>query len=256
MSTRTKEHVPEGYCEIIEGQASMLYDNKEAVFYNKVQVLNRDLSCQVIRLFAEHLSRETEEKISKKQARAEALAAEKGDATVRPTRLAPFDGLRVLDALAATGLRSVRYLKEVPGVKHVTINDLLPEATAQAQRNCERNSVDPGSYTIHTGDAVSLMHVHKDAAVEDPSRRPFDVIDLDPYGTAVPFLDAAVQAVADGGLLAVTCTDSPVLCGSYPETCYAKYGSVPLKNKYVHEQVFLGISSSLLRGFPFPVKSL
>jgi tRNA (guanine26-N2/guanine27-N2)-dimethyltransferase len=30
------------------------------------------------------------------------------------------------------------------------------------------------------------------------SRR-FDCIDLDPYGTAVPFLDAAIGAVADGG---------------------------------------------------------
>lgn len=27
----------------------------------------------------------------------------------------------------------------------------------------------------------------------------FDVIDLDPYGSAVPFLDAAIGAVNDGG---------------------------------------------------------
>lgn len=28
----------------------------------------------------------------------------------------------------------------------------------------------------------------------------FDCVDLDPYGTAVPFLDAAIGAVADGGM--------------------------------------------------------
>ena len=28
----------------------------------------------------------------------------------------------------------------------------------------------------------------------------FDVIDLDPYGTAVPFLDAAMQSISDGGI--------------------------------------------------------
>ena len=28
----------------------------------------------------------------------------------------------------------------------------------------------------------------------------FDCIDLDPYGSAVPFLDAAIGAVADGGM--------------------------------------------------------
>ena len=27
----------------------------------------------------------------------------------------------------------------------------------------------------------------------------FDVIDLDPYGSPTPFLDSALQAVADGG---------------------------------------------------------
>jgi hypothetical protein len=54
--------------EIVEGQASMLYDKKEVVFYNKVQVscddsvqcsltlaqvLNRDLSIQVISHFSQ-----------------------------------------------------------------------------------------------------------------------------------------------------------------------------------------------------------
>lgn len=54
-----------------------------------------------------------------------------------------------------------------------------------------------------------------------------DVVDLDPYGTAAPFIDTAVQAVKDGGevqffrmirnthlrtgLLCVTCTDLAVL---------------------------------------------
>lgn len=30
-------------------------------------------------------------------------------------------------------------------------------------------------------------------------KRRVDVVDLDPYGTASPFIDAAVQAVTDGG---------------------------------------------------------
>lgn len=41
----------------------------------------------------------------------------------------------------------------------------------------------------------------------------FDVIDLDPYGSPAIFLDGAVQAIRDGGLLLVTCTDMAVLCG-------------------------------------------
>lgn len=55
-----------------------------------------------------------------------------------------------------------------------------------------------------------LMYAHRADRV--------DMIDLDPYGTAAPFLDSAIQAVSDGGLLAVTCTDMAVTAGhNYPE---------------------------------------
>ena len=37
------------------------------------------------------------------------------------------------------------------------------------------------------------------------------MIDLDPYGSAAPFLDGAVQAVESGGLLCITCTDMAAL---------------------------------------------
>jgi tRNA G26 N,N-dimethylase Trm1 len=44
----------------------------------------------------------------------------------------------------------------------------------------------------------------------------------DPYGTAAPFLDSAVQAIDEGGLLAITCTDKSILCGNYSETVSAQ----------------------------------
>lgn len=39
------------------------------------------------------------------------------------------------------------------------------------------------------------------------NKNKFDVVDVDPYGSPSPFVDAAVQCVADGGLLMVTATD-------------------------------------------------
>jgi len=66
-------------------------------------------------------------------------------------------------------------------------------------------------------------------------KRYFDVVDLDPYGTAVPFLESAIQAIADGGLLAVTCTDMAVLCARTPQVCFYKYGGAPLSKSYCHE---------------------
>jgi len=80
----------------------------------------------------------------------------------------------------------------------------------------------------------TLMYNHR----EERSR--VDVVDLDPYGTAAPFIDAAVQCINDGGqslfgqcfsqpdhlceikgLLCVTCTDLSVLATTnYPEKWY------------------------------------
>lgn len=66
-------------------------------------------------------------------------------------------------------------------------------------------------------------------------RNHFDVIDLDPYGTAIPFLESAIGCLANGGLLAVTFTDMAVLCARRPHVCSYKYGAAPLPNKYCHE---------------------
>jgi hypothetical protein len=40
-----------------------------------------------------------------------------------------------------------------------------------------------------------LMYSHS------PERNRVDVVDLDPYGTAAPFIDAAVQCITDGGMV-------------------------------------------------------
>ena len=47
----------------------------------------------------------------------------------------------------------------------------------------------------------SLMYNHR-----TPKDR-VEVVDLDPYGTAAPFVDAAVQCVSDGGtrILTISC---------------------------------------------------
>lgn len=51
------------------------------------------------------------------------------------------DGLRVLEALAASGLRSVRFALEVPGLHSVTANDFSARAAALIGRNAQFNGV-------------------------------------------------------------------------------------------------------------------
>jgi tRNA (guanine26-N2/guanine27-N2)-dimethyltransferase len=63
----------------------------------------------------------------------------------------------------------------------------------------------------------------------------FDAIDIDPFGSPAPFLDSAISAIRDGGLLALTATDMAPLCGVHPKACIRKYGGKPLRTEYCHE---------------------
>ena len=146
----------------------------------------------------------------------------------------------ILDALSATGLRALRYVQEIPFTTSVTANDLLPAATETINLNVQHNDL-TGKIVSTTGNALTHMYSlvgegadHKGR--QKPSKK-YDVIDLDPYGTAAPFLDAAVQSVRDdGGLLCVTCTDAGVWASNgYPEKAYSLYGGIPVKGPHSHE---------------------
>lgn len=49
----------------------------------------------------------------------------------------------ILDALSATGLRAVRYAKEIKSEQNIKVygNDILPAATAMIKKNADLNGV-------------------------------------------------------------------------------------------------------------------
>ncbi|KAK4125973.1 TRM-domain-containing protein [Parathielavia appendiculata] len=150
----------------------------------------------------------------------------------------------ILDALSASGLRALRYAHEIPFVTSVTANDILKAAAQAIERNAIHNGL-RDKINISVDDALAHMYdiiVRELRRVTLSKNKPgpsekYDIIDLDPYGSAAPFLDAAVQAVRDdGGLLCVTCTDSGIWASNgYPEKCYSLYGGIPVKGWYSHE---------------------
>ncbi|KAG0481384.1 hypothetical protein HPP92_012242 [Vanilla planifolia] len=138
-----------------------------------------------------------------------------------------LDAPKVLEALAASGLRALRYAREVDGIGPIIALDNDEESIKACKRNIKFN----GSTVCSKVEAY-----HADARVYMlTNQKKFDAVDLDPYGSPSVFLDSAVQSVADGGLLMCTATDMAVLCGGNGEVCYSKYGSYPLKGKYCHE---------------------
>ncbi|CAM8970922.1 unnamed protein product [Rhodiola kirilowii] len=136
-------------------------------------------------------------------------------------------GARVLEALSASGLRALRYAREVEDLGEVVALDNDKNSVEACRRNIRFNgSVASSKVKSELVDACIYMVSHP---------KEFDMVDLDPYGTPSVFLDSAVQSVVDGGMLMCTATDMAVLCGGNGEVCYSKYGSYPVKGKYCHE---------------------
>lgn len=138
---------------------------------------------------------------------------------------APFT---ILDALSATGLRALRYAKEIPFATSITSNDMSRNAVESIKLNVKHNKLED-TIKPNTGNAIAYMYSYCD-------KKGYDVIDLDPYGTAAPFIDAAIQAINDDGLLCVTCTDSAIFAShGYLEKTYSQYGGLPFKGESCHE---------------------
>lgn len=137
-------------------------------------------------------------------------------------------GLRVCEPLAGCGVRGIRFALEVEGTGRLVLNDINPHAAELVRHNCVRNRV-TGCTHIRTLDANTLLSIYA-----SPRRR-FDVVDIDPYGSPSHFLDSAVRALRNRGVLAVTATDTATLCGAYPDACLRRYGGKPLRTEYCHE---------------------
>ncbi|RDI71636.1 tRNA (guanine(26)-N(2))-dimethyltransferase [Halopelagius longus] len=133
-----------------------------------------------------------------------------------------------LDAMAASGIRGVR---AAAAGFDVTCADVEEEAVELARRNFERNDL-PGE-AVHR-DANALMH---DSV--------FDVVDLDPFGTPVPFADAAFANTRD--LVCVTATDTAPLCGAHQKSGIRKYSTLPQNTDYHSEMGLRVLLSAMVR---------
>jgi len=141
--------------------------------------------------------------------------------------------IKALDALSATGVRALRYTKETK--INTNANDANPKAFELIKKNAKLNNVE---MTITEEDANIVLRKNK-----------FDFIDIDPFGSPVPFLDSAARSFPKEGFLAVTATDTAPLCGTYPKVCLRRYGIKSFKSDYYNEMGIRILISSMIRAF-------
>jgi tRNA (guanine26-N2/guanine27-N2)-dimethyltransferase len=133
-----------------------------------------------------------------------------------------------LDATAASGIRGVRAGRDG---WVVTCCDTDADAAELCRRNLARNDIDGD---VRHRDANALLHEEY-----------FDVVDLDPFGTPMPFVDAAFRGTRD--LLCVTATDTAPLCGAHFESGVRSYSAVPRNTEYHAEMGVRVLLGALVR---------
>jgi tRNA (guanine26-N2/guanine27-N2)-dimethyltransferase len=135
--------------------------------------------------------------------------------------------LAIADPLAGSGIRALRFLKELPkgSIQEIAVNDSNPKFSSLFKQQLKRNKLGTKNVTIHQQDAVKFLLDSKG----------FDYIDIDPFGSPNSFLDAACKRIARDGILAVTATDTGALAGSFPDACRRKYWAEPMRNELMHE---------------------
>jgi tRNA (guanine26-N2/guanine27-N2)-dimethyltransferase len=139
------------------------------------------------------------------------------------------NGMQIADPLAGSGIRSIRFLKELEKgiILNLSLNDLSKDAVKNISKNMKLNGIRP--------DKERLRISNEDANLFLLNSTGFDYIDIDPFGSPCPFLDSAVKRISRGGILAVTATDTAALAGSSRNACLRKYWAEPMRNTLMHE---------------------
>lgn len=134
--------------------------------------------------------------------------------------------ISVLDGFSASGIRGLRYAKENPDVTIVTLLDIWKIAPKIIMKNARANKIKNAK--------VLNIDFNEYACSREVDA---DFIELDPFGSPVPFLNNAFYAFRrkKGGYLSITATDVAVLCGENTKACLKKYGAKNLRNEFTHE---------------------
>ncbi len=141
-----------------------------------------------------------------------------------------------LDALSATGVRGIRMAIE-SGV-NVTLNDRDRESYRIILENVKLNNLD---CEVLNRDANAIM-----------AERRFDYVDIDPFGTPVPFIDMALRSAR---ILGVSATDTATLYGRH-ERIERRY-LARIKGKGNHElglRVLLGYIARMAARFDLGIE--
>ncbi|MBD3882088.1 tRNA (guanine-N1)-methyltransferase [Phormidium tenue FACHB-886] len=136
--------------------------------------------------------------------------------------------LKVLDAMAGCGVRSLRYHLESQA-DYLWVNDSNPDVHLVLSKNLS-STIAPNCYQLTHFDANRVFF-------ECYNQQNFyDLVDVDAFGAPAPYVATSLWAVAIGGLLYLTSTDGRSATGHNFHGSLANYGAYARSHPAAHEQ--------------------
>ncbi len=174
------------------------------VFYNPAMVNNRDLSIILVDILLEN-------------------------------GLLPGRSISILDGLCGSGIRALRFARELTCSGEATIRGIdIDEASIRtAREGCTINGVEVDFQ-------VDELNGHL-------IRNRYSYVDVDPFGSPVPFIRNAISSLLNGGVLAVTATDTAALTGSIPRVAKRRYDTQLHRTDFQHELSCRALLGNLAR---------
>ena len=145
--------------------------------------------------------------------------------------------LKVLEAMAGSGVRSLRYYLESQA-DFVWTNEGNYELSSLLQQNLQN---------IIPNDCYKLTHLDAHRVFFDCFNRRdyYDLVDVDCFGTAAPYLNTMLWATKINGLMYLTSTDGRTLVGRIPNKSLQAYGAYPRSHPAIQEQALRLIIGSV-----------
>ena len=156
--------------------------------------------------------------------------------------------VRAFDALCSTGVRVRRWRNEITtelqSRLRITGNDLndfalsweinshnsnLPDYNENIEMNHDRYGSMAQRLPVN---GIYFQRMDAKLAMADAS---YQWIDIDPFGSPVPFIDSAIQSLARTGVLEVTATDTAALTGASLSSQKRRYGAQGIVDDYAHD---------------------
>jgi len=136
--------------------------------------------------------------------------------------------VRALDGLSASGLRARRWLNELP---NESASRLIATVGDMEQKALDWAIATESEFPAENGELLPLLGDLRTSVLSQG----WHWIDIDPFGSPVPFLDTAIQALARRGVLEVSATDTAALSGSSKNPLMRRYGARVRLDKLKHD---------------------